>query len=189
MFAIADRYILRQVATPLAGAMAIGLLMLLAERMVRLLDTTLGKKNSFARGVRASGLSGAALSRHCHPGGSVPRSAVRFQQDVEQLRDSTPSWRRASGCTGWRGPVAMLALLLSVRFAVHLRLGAAPYALCLPFGGVRRAECRGLLPGRGRRVHAGGLAHLHPRHARPRTGMPSITSSCSTSGSQGHRKP
>ena len=33
---------------PLAGAMAIGLLMLLAERMVRLLDTTLGKKNSFA---------------------------------------------------------------------------------------------------------------------------------------------
>ncbi len=48
MFATADRYILRQIARPLAGAMAIGLMMLLAERMVRLLDTTLGKKNSFA---------------------------------------------------------------------------------------------------------------------------------------------
>lgn len=33
---------------PLVGAMVIGLLMLLADRMVRLLDTTLGKKNSFA---------------------------------------------------------------------------------------------------------------------------------------------
>jgi lipopolysaccharide export system permease protein len=42
---IIDRYVLRQVAKPLATAMAIGLLMLLAERLVRLLDTTLGKKN------------------------------------------------------------------------------------------------------------------------------------------------
>lgn len=48
MFAVVDRYVLRQVAKPLAGAMAVGLLVLLAERMVRLLDTTLGKKNSFA---------------------------------------------------------------------------------------------------------------------------------------------
>ncbi len=47
MLAIVDRHVLRQVAKPLAGAMAIGLLMLLADRMVRLLDTTLGKKNSF----------------------------------------------------------------------------------------------------------------------------------------------
>ncbi len=47
MFRIADRYVLRQVAKPLATAMTIGLLVLLAERMVRLLDTTLGKKNSF----------------------------------------------------------------------------------------------------------------------------------------------
>jgi lipopolysaccharide export system permease protein len=48
LLSIADRYILRQVAKPLAAAMAVGLLVLLAERMVRLLDTTLGKKNSFA---------------------------------------------------------------------------------------------------------------------------------------------
>ena len=47
MFRIADRYVLRQVAKPLLTAMTIGLLVLLAERMVRLLDTTLGKKNSF----------------------------------------------------------------------------------------------------------------------------------------------
>ena len=47
MLTIIDRYVLRQVAKPLATAMTIGLLMLLAERLVRLLDTTLGKKNSF----------------------------------------------------------------------------------------------------------------------------------------------
>jgi lipopolysaccharide export system permease protein len=44
---IIDRYVLWQIAKPLGVAMAIGLLMLLAERLVRLLDTTLGKKNSF----------------------------------------------------------------------------------------------------------------------------------------------
>ncbi|WP_373504030.1 LptF/LptG family permease [Aestuariivirga sp.] len=47
MFAIVDRHVLRQVSLPLAGTLVIGLLMLLADRMVRLLDTTLGKKNSF----------------------------------------------------------------------------------------------------------------------------------------------
>jgi lipopolysaccharide export system permease protein len=44
---IVDKHVLRQVSLPLAGALVIGLLMLLADRMVRLLDTTLGKKNSF----------------------------------------------------------------------------------------------------------------------------------------------
>src|SRR4029453_15813835 len=34
--------------TPLAATLSIGLLVLLAERMVHLLDNTLGKKNSFA---------------------------------------------------------------------------------------------------------------------------------------------
>lgn len=47
MLSIVDRYILRQIAVPLASALAIGLLMLLAERLVRLLDITLGKRNSF----------------------------------------------------------------------------------------------------------------------------------------------
>ena len=47
MFRIVDRYILRQLAKPLVTSVTIGLLVLLAERMVRLLDTTLGKKNSF----------------------------------------------------------------------------------------------------------------------------------------------
>jgi lipopolysaccharide export system permease protein len=42
-----DRHVLKQVSLPLAGALVIGLLMLLADRMVRLLDATLGKKNSF----------------------------------------------------------------------------------------------------------------------------------------------
>jgi lipopolysaccharide export system permease protein len=48
VFAVIDRYILKQISLPLLAAMSIGLLVLLAERMVRLLDTTLGKKNSFA---------------------------------------------------------------------------------------------------------------------------------------------
>ncbi len=48
MLTIIDRYVLRQVAKPLATALAIGLLMLLAERMLHLLDNTLGKKDSFS---------------------------------------------------------------------------------------------------------------------------------------------
>lgn len=47
MFTIIDRYILRQVLMPLGASLTIGLLMLLAERLVRLLDNTLGKNNSF----------------------------------------------------------------------------------------------------------------------------------------------
>jgi len=46
VFRIVDRYVLRQLAKPLITSVIIGLLVLLAERMVRLLDTTLGKKNS-----------------------------------------------------------------------------------------------------------------------------------------------
>jgi lipopolysaccharide export system permease protein len=48
VFSILDRHVLKQVTLPLAAALVIGLLMLLADRMVSLLDTTLGKKNSFA---------------------------------------------------------------------------------------------------------------------------------------------
>ncbi len=44
---IIDRYIVGQVTKPLVAAMSIGLLLLLAERMVRLLDITMGKENSF----------------------------------------------------------------------------------------------------------------------------------------------
>ena len=45
---LVDRYVIRQVVAPLAIAMTIGLLVLLSERLVRLLDVTLGKKNSIA---------------------------------------------------------------------------------------------------------------------------------------------
>ncbi len=45
---IIDRYVLREVGRPLAIALAIGLLVLLSERMVRILDKTLGKKNSLS---------------------------------------------------------------------------------------------------------------------------------------------
>jgi lipopolysaccharide export system permease protein len=48
LFTIIDRYILKQVSIPLLTSLCIGLLMLLAERLVRLLDTTMGKKNSFS---------------------------------------------------------------------------------------------------------------------------------------------
>ena len=42
-----DRYVLRQILVPLTASLGVGLCMLLAERLVRLLDTTLGKRNSF----------------------------------------------------------------------------------------------------------------------------------------------
>ena len=44
---IIDRYVIGQVIKPLLAAMGIGLLLLLAERLVRLLDITMGKQNSF----------------------------------------------------------------------------------------------------------------------------------------------
>jgi lipopolysaccharide export system permease protein len=44
---VIDRYVLKQISKPLLTAIAIGMLVLLAERMVRLLDVTLGKRNSF----------------------------------------------------------------------------------------------------------------------------------------------
>jgi lipopolysaccharide export system permease protein len=47
LLTILDRYVLRQISTPLLASLAIGLLVLLAERLVRILDYTLGKKNSF----------------------------------------------------------------------------------------------------------------------------------------------
>ncbi len=47
MFRIVDRYVLRQILVPLAAALLISLLMLLAGRMLGFLDVTLGKKNSF----------------------------------------------------------------------------------------------------------------------------------------------
>ncbi len=47
MLRLVDKLVLRQVSMPLAAALVIGMLMLLADRMVRLLDVTLGKKSSF----------------------------------------------------------------------------------------------------------------------------------------------
>ncbi len=47
MLTILDRYILRTIAVPLAASLVIGLLMLLAERMIHIMEITLGKKNSF----------------------------------------------------------------------------------------------------------------------------------------------
>jgi lipopolysaccharide export system permease protein len=45
---VTTRYLLSQTTKPLLAAMSIGLMVMLAERMVRLLDITLGKKNSFS---------------------------------------------------------------------------------------------------------------------------------------------
>ncbi len=47
MLRLVDKLVLRHVSLPLAAALVIGMLMLLADRMVRLLDATLGKKSSF----------------------------------------------------------------------------------------------------------------------------------------------
>ncbi len=48
IFRIIDRYVLMEVLKPLGTALGIGLMVLLSERMVRILDITLGKKNSFS---------------------------------------------------------------------------------------------------------------------------------------------
>jgi lipopolysaccharide export system permease protein len=47
LLTVIDRYVLRQISIPLLSSLGIGLLVLLSERLVRLLDVTLGKKNSF----------------------------------------------------------------------------------------------------------------------------------------------
>ncbi len=47
MLHLVDKLVLRHVSLPLVAALVIGMLMLLADRMVRLLDATLGKKSSF----------------------------------------------------------------------------------------------------------------------------------------------
>jgi lipopolysaccharide export system permease protein len=45
---IMERYVLRQVTAPLLTAMFVGLLILVAERLVIVLAETMGKKNSFS---------------------------------------------------------------------------------------------------------------------------------------------
>ncbi len=47
LLSTSSAYVVRQIVRPLLAALAIGLLVLLSERLVRLLDITLGKKNSF----------------------------------------------------------------------------------------------------------------------------------------------
>jgi lipopolysaccharide export system permease protein len=113
VFRIADRYVLRQVAKPLATAMTIGLLVLLAERMVRLLDTTLGKKNSF--GVVFEML--AYLAPH-YLGLALPAAlflGLLFGFN-RMSRDSEVDAFLASGVGVHRlaQPVAILAVLLAI---------------------------------------------------------------------------
>src|SRR5262245_55595229 len=45
---IFERYVLRQVVAPLLTGMVVGLLILVAERLVIVLAETMGKKNSFS---------------------------------------------------------------------------------------------------------------------------------------------
>ncbi len=154
MLRIVDRHVLRQVSLPLGGALVIGLLMLLADRMVRLLDTTLGKKNSFAVVFEML----AYLVPH-YLGTAIPRPSSRpaagFRQDVGQFRDRClhgggrrPAQAGASGHHSRRADERALAR--------DHGLGPAACALCLSLGGLRRPERRCVLSGGGRRLHAGG---------------------------------
>ena len=160
-------------------AMTIGLLVLLAERMVRLLDTTLGKKNSF--GVVFEML--AYLVPH-YLGLAFPAAlflGLLFGFN-KMSKDSEIDAFLASGVGLHRlaQPVAILSLILAACSLPDRRLAAAACPLCLSLRCLRRPECRCVLSGRGRRVHAGGHPHLHPRQARPRGRIASSTSSCST---------
>ena len=99
MLTTIDRYVLRQVAKPLATAMAIGLLMLFSERLVRLLDTTLGKKNSFSVAFELLAyVFSAPLLGNRDSGGTFPGPDVRFGR-FEGTAKSTLCWRSARACT------------------------------------------------------------------------------------------
>lgn len=113
MLRIIDRHILKQIATPLAAAMAIGLMMLLAERMVRLLDNTLGKKNSFAVVFELL----AYLVPH-YLGTAIPAAlflGLLLGFGKMSANSETDAFMAAGvGLNRMARPVVLLALLLSV---------------------------------------------------------------------------
>jgi lipopolysaccharide export system permease protein len=112
MLRVVDRYVLRQIATPLLAAMSIGLVMLLAERMVRLLDTTLGKKNSF--GVVFELL--AYLVPH-YLGTAIPAAlflGLLFGFSRMSANSETDAFQAAGvGLSRLTRPVVVLALILA----------------------------------------------------------------------------
>ncbi|MBM3519702.1 MAG: YjgP/YjgQ family permease [Alphaproteobacteria bacterium] len=112
MLRIVDRYVLRQITTPLMAAMSIGLVMLLAERMVRLLDTTLGKKNSF--GVVFELL--AYLVPH-YLGTAIPAAlflGLLFGFSRMSTNSETDAFQAAGvGLSRLTRPVVVLALILA----------------------------------------------------------------------------
>ena len=77
---VVDRYILRQISKPLITAIIIGMLVLLAERMVRLLDVTLGKRNSFGMVFELLAYLLPHYLGMAVPGGAFSGADVRFQQ-------------------------------------------------------------------------------------------------------------
>jgi hypothetical protein len=100
--AVVDRYVLKKVATPLLTAMAIGLLVLMADRLVRLLEVTLGKKNSFAvvfelLGYLVPHYLGLALPAAMFLG--LLFGFNKMSKDSEIDAFMAP----ASGCIGWCG--------------------------------------------------------------------------------------
>ncbi len=100
MLRIVDRHVLRQVSLPLAGTLVIGLLMLLADRMVRLLDTTLGKKNSFSVVFEML----AYLVPH-YLGTAIPAALflglLLASARCPRTPRPMPSWPPASASTAW----------------------------------------------------------------------------------------
>jgi lipopolysaccharide export system permease protein len=122
---IVDRHVLKQVATPLIAAMSIGLLMLLAERMVRLLDTTLGKKNSF--GVVFELL--AYLVPH-YLGTAIPAAlflGLLFGFSRMASNSETDAFMASGvGLNRLTRPIIVLALILSA-FSLFIFGWAQPY--------------------------------------------------------------
>ena len=161
---ITTRYILRQILRPLVGAMAIGLMVLLAERMVRLLDITLGKKNSFSLVFEML----AYLVPH-YLGLAIPAAFfLGLLFGFNKLsKDSELDAFLASGIGLHQvtRPVVILAFGFTMIATLDRQPHSAAHPLCVPFAAAHGKERSGVLSRRRRRLHARGNPHLHPRQA------------------------
>lgn len=111
-FGVVDRYVLRQVFTPLATALVIGLIVLLAERMLGFLDIALGKQNFLVvvfsmLAYLSPNYVGIALPAAIYLGVLFGFSRLSQSNELEALLASGIGVHRLAR------PLALLALLLA----------------------------------------------------------------------------
>ncbi len=122
---IIDRYILQQISQPLLVSLGIGLLVLLSERMVRILDKTLGKQNSLSvvfelLGYLVPHYLGLAIPAALFLGLLFGFNRLSRNSEVDAFLAAGISLHRLAM------PVIMLSLLLTV-IAVYIFGWLQPY--------------------------------------------------------------